>query len=369
MLSHLISLAIAGVLCALYLLFSIRRVVSNPKILPALLKAVLLTLCLGAFFLLPMFEQSFHNELEINYFINKPSKITECNLTSFLNLLLPVGTWDVKGAQPYPGCALLIVPILGLITLLKKRDYGDLAPFHRMTLFSIFVLFTSTDLFPWHLFKWFLMRIQFSWRFLTSASALLCITGAVYLEKLLNKCEHSLLCMTIVFSVAVISGFPVTVHAYRTRLAPNDSINYRNKQVSGAEYIPHGFDVEFTYDNRDTVLPDSSQAHVVSHKRKGLTFSFGFEKTDNAVCQYTVPLIYYYGYSAELYNSEGEIFSIPVNKDSMGLVQVTDLGVTQGSIRVMYEKTRIQRISEVISLLGLIWLFGILLSKKRAATE
>lgn len=372
LMSHLISLAIAGVLCALYLLFSLRRLIKEPRIIAALVQAALLTLCIGAFFLLPMLEQNARNELEINWFLNLPSAINRFNMTEFVNLFLPYDAWEHNGAaadvsydHPYPGWALLAVLLLAAICFLQKRRSDELRPAYRMALFAVPVLVMATDLFPWMLFKWFLMRIQFSWRILAAASALLSVSGGILLREVLQGVRDRRLRVTIGLLIAVLSGLPIPIHTFRTKLVGNEKLVLQNKQVSGAEYMPHGFNVPFAYKNGDTVLPDPEDARVVSHKRRGLSFSFGFEKDDDTETAYSVPLIYYYGYTAVLSDDAGDPVPVPVGKDERGLVRVSDAGLRRGSIRVSYEKTTVQRVSEWISLAGIAGAALIVLRRRR----
>ena len=82
-------------------------------------------------------------------------------------------------------------------------------------------------------------------------------------------------------------------------------------------------------------------------------FSFVKESSTESL-DYSIPLIYYYGYQAKLTDENGNTGPIPVTKDEIGLVRVNDNGLKSGTIRIAYEKTTIQKISELISLLTLV---------------
>ena len=69
---HMISLSIAGVFTAIWALLHVRKIFSEKKIFFALLKSVLLTVLLGAYFLLPMLEQNAANDLKIKSIMLDP---------------------------------------------------------------------------------------------------------------------------------------------------------------------------------------------------------------------------------------------------------------------------------------------------------
>ena len=80
---------------------------------------------------------------------------------------------------------------------------------------------------------------------------------------------------------------------------------------------------------------------------------------------YSIPLIYYYGYRAELTDENGSVRTIPVTKDDLGLVRVNDEGLQNGTIRVRYAKTTVQLIGETISLVTLAGLLVFHLKNKK----
>ena len=82
-----------------------------------------------------------------------------------------------------------------------------------------------------------------------------------------------------------------------------------------------------------------------------------------------MPLVYIYGYTADLTELNGNRHASPVAKDEMGLISVSDEGETSGTIRIAYEKTTVQKASELISCLTLAAVLIMLLRKKRAGNH
>lgn len=358
LMSHMISLAISGVLCAICLLFFIPRIIHNKGIFTALVKATVTTILLGAFFLLPMAEQALRNELEINVVMNKTIEIMGYNLTKFYSILLPFDPWEFDDAtmiHPYPGYALLFVPLLRIYLLIKKKKDDRMKTADCILLSGLLILIVSTDLFPWILFKSFLAKIQFSWRFLGPASVLLCIAGGLYSDMILAAIKQKSLLTAILISAAVLSGMPILFHTFNTKMYPIERLVLSNKIVSGAEYLPPDFDFFFIESNKNNIIYDESQVSLSGSRRQKLGFVFSFVKESSTESlDYSIPLIYYYGYQAKLTDENGNTGPIPVTKDEIGLVRVNDNGLKSGTIRIAYEKTTIQKISELISLLTLV---------------
>ena len=373
LMSHMISLAISGVLCAFFLLFYIPRLIRNKEMLMALIKAAVTTILLGAFFLLPMAEQALRNELEINVVMNKPIEIMGYNLTKFYSIFLPFDPWEFDDAtmiHPYPGYALLMVPFLRLYLFFRKTEDERLKTADRILIYGLFLLIVSTDLFPWVLFKSFLAKIQFSWRFLGPASVLLCLAGGIYSDMILSSVTRKKLIAAVLLAAAVLSGMPVLIHTFNTKMYPLERLVLSNKIVSGAEYLPPDFDFFFIESNKNNIICDETQVSLSGSRRHKLGFVFSFEKEEQGEpLDYSIPLIYYYGYTAKLTDKAGITAPIPVTKDGIGLVRVSDEGLRSGTIRVAYEKTMVQKISEMISLTTLIIILFKSLRRKNRQKE
>ena len=371
LMSHMISLAISGVLCAICLLVEIRRVFQDKRIIPALIKATVITLLLGAFFLLPMVEQAMKNELEINAVMSKPIDIIEYNLTKFYSIFLPFDPWEFEDAtmiHPYPGYALLMVPIVRLVMLFKKKTDPKIKIADRILIAGLLVLIVSTNLFPWPVFNWFLAKIQFSWRFLGPASVLLCISGGIYFDIIHSWVSGKKLAYSLMLSIAILSGLPILIYTYENKMYSLDRLTLSNKIISGAEYLPPDFNIDYIDYNKDKIQADETRTIITNARRQKLGFIFTFERIDGKdPVFYSLPLFYNFGYTASLAEPNGTERVIPVTKDEIGLVQVSDESLNTGTIRVGYQKTMVQKIGEGISLLTLFSIiFCILIRQKNS---
>ena len=361
LMSHLISLAVFGILCAVCLLFYLPRMFRNRSILTALVKAFVITVLLGAFFLLPMAEQAAKNELGINELMQEPFEVKSSNLMPFYCLFLPYNTWNMGNftARAYPGYALLAVPLLRLFLLFRKEKHPRVKTADLILLAGLILLTASTDFFPWRffLFKWFLSKIQFSWRLLGAASMLLCAAGGEYFDMIYSAAHRKKAVLGIMLAAAVLSGFPILAVTFSIKMHPIEKLNTGNKIISGAEYMPPHFDYMYLDQKRDRVMADETKTSVYDARRQNLGFVFSFERLwEGDALNYSLPLIYYYGYISDLTDADGKERKIPVSRDENGLVQVSDEGLPAGTIRIRYEKTAVQKAGEMISICTLLFL-------------
>lgn len=368
LMSHMISLAIAGILCAVTLLFFISRLIRNKQLIFAFAKAAVITILLGAFFLLPMAEQAMKTELEINVFAKRPFEIEIYNLMPFYSIFLPFSPWDQinNNAHAYPGLSLLLVPVLRLFLLKRKEEKLSMKTADRIMLCGLFLLIVGTDLFPWQFFKWLLARIQFTWRFFSPATVLLCIAGGIYSAVFFTFAANKKLAAGLVIFAAMLTGFPMLIHTFNTKLYPVENLRISDKIISGVEYIPSDFFYPFQISERNKVQPSGTDVTIFNSWRRNLGFIFSFEhETESEPMDYSVPLIYYYGYKATLTGENSTEKLIPVTRDNLGLVRVNDEGLQNGTIRVWYAKTRVQIIGETISLVTLTALLFFFLKNKK----
>ncbi len=369
---HIISLTMTALLTALFLLTQIRRIFADRRILPALVRSVLLVLGLGAFFWIPMLEQSLTNpQLRVNNLMAGEVVLNKVNYAfPAANLFSRFKTWDYAYQADciYPGWPLLAVPLLGLAVWKKRGRAVKAADF--MLGFSVLLLWMCTRAFPW---KWkiflpFVVRIQFAYRLLLPATVLLCLCGGIYFAALVKERRPwiplSALAVFCFFSTA----FPVLQESVENRSYDKRGFVMQDNRVSGAEYLPEGLENDFPYRNGDTVLisDESVPLKVTAHKRQRLGFRFSYElPEDSGEVSFSLPLIYYTGFRGTLTGEDGTVRPARVTWDERGLVSVSSMGISRGTVNVSCGKTLPQRIGEAASLLTAAFCLAAGLRKRR----
>ena len=368
---HMISLTIAGVFTGIWALLHFRRIFSDKRIFFALLKSVVLTLLLNAYFLLPMLEQNASNDLRIKSIMLDPLHSSFGQYTPWKSLFRYFYDWNydeiVEHIYPewwnygisvryvYPGWSLLLIPVFRLLFLRKEKS-PVLKLADKLNVYGFVTMIICTDIFPWKLFLKMLFRIQFSWRIMMLTTILLSISCGIYSALLVKKLlpgKKLILQLIPTFVLGLSVGLPILLETQHHRLLDMDEYRYLEPSsfIHGAEYLPDGFDRKLAEKIGDRVLCDDPGFVLVSGERKGLTFTFEYtlpEDSENA--EITVPLTYYTGYHAYLTDGNGNRMKIPVNRDDHGFVSVSNGVISSGTISVRFEKTAVQFVSDLISL-------------------
>lgn len=368
---HMISLTIAGIFTGIWALLHFRRIFSDKRIFFALLKSVVLTLLLNAYFLFPMLEQNAANDLKIKAIMLDPLHSSYGQYTPWKSLFRFFYDWNydeiVEHIYPewwnygisvryvYPGWSLLLIPIVRLLFLRKEKS-PVLKLADQLTVYGFVTMITCTDIFPWQLFLKMLFRIQFAWRIMMLTTVLLCISCGIYSAFLVKKLlpgKKLILQLIPIFVLSISVGLPILLETQHHRLIDMDEYRYveRSSFLHGTEYLPNGFDRKLAEKIGDRVLCDDPGFVIGSAERRGLTFTFDFslpEGSENA--EMTVPLTYYTGYHAYLTDVSGNRMKIPVSRDDHGFVSVTNGGISSGIISVRFEKTAAQFTGDLISL-------------------
>ncbi len=360
--SHLISVAIAAAITAVFLLCNIVRVVKDRRVILRLVLSVVIVCLAGAFFLLPMFEQYGKVDLYITNFVDNPSSnISKFNTMAFYNIFNLYDAWgcDGNGDHPYPGWPMLAAFLLRIFLLIRepKKRYPVA---DRILLTALIVLIACTKVFPWQFFNWFLFRIQFSWRFLTPASALLAISAGYYLAEVVPQGKE-FAAGAITLAVCLCFAIPLTHEARLNHSQPVGNLTLYDKQVTGAEYIPRALPFSLPFDNLDKVLSNEPELKVLSQKRNGLSYTFTYELPEKpGKTELEFPQLYYYGYQAEYIAEDGEKTHLETFAGPNGLTAVNITDHPSGTLRSYYRITKLQRIGDIcsgMSILGIaLWL-------------
>ncbi len=365
---HLISLVLAGCLTAVYFLLKIRTILRDRKIFSGILKAFLLAVFLGAGFWLPMLQQMRGNSLNMNILVSgKSGGLQANNVNPVKNLLIFFHDWSYDKhyfRSVYPGWILLAVPFLRIFLYFRKVRISKAADF--MLAAGILLMICSTDLFPWKYLIWFLNRIQFTWRLLSPATVLLSVCGGIYAAEI-GRPPFRWACLAVLTAACAACAFPICQDTILNRTYPEDRFIMQDNRVAGMEYMPIGLRAEFIDKNRDTVASLPEDVEILSHKRRGLTFSFSFAYSgDEPSLTFVVPLIRYYGYRGTFTPENGDPMPIDVGRSENGLVSVRVPAVNSGSILVSFHKTGFEIVGEILSLLTLFAGFFCIFRKRRA---
>ena len=357
---HIISLAIAAVLTALFLLTQIKKIWQDKQILTVLIKSVIAVAAVGAFFWLPMMEQTVTNPgLKVNNLMVGDETFNSLNYAFPIeNIFARFKAWDWmwQAGTVYPGLTMLLPPLFALLVWKKRAQSVRTADF--MLIFSIPVIWMCTRSFPWKwkIFMPFVIRIQFAYRMLLAATVLLCLAGGIYFM-VLSKNRKPYLWLTVLALFCFFStANPILEESASHRAVDKRIFVMQDNRVSGEEYLPTGLDSDYPGKNADTVnLTESDISLTIkAHKRQKLGFSFNYEvPEDSGIVHFSVPLIYYTGFRGTLTTEDGTVLHPVITWDDKGLVSLSNEGHSRGTVSVTYQKTPIQWTGECITVISL----------------
>ena len=358
---HLISLAMAAVLTAIFILTQIRRLLQDKEIFIALLKSVLVVAAISASFWLPMLEQNFTNPgLRVNNLLVDNEYLNPINYAfPAENIIVRFKAWDWiwQAGSVYPGWTMLLVPLLGIAVWKNRDDLIRAADF--MVIFSVPVVWMATRSFPWQwkIFLPFVARIQFAYRLLLPATVMLCLSGGIYVSALLKNRKTYLWLAVLALFCFFSTAYPILQESAENRAVEKRLFIMQDNRVSGEEYLPHGLNKDFPGKNADTVRLTGQDIPLTikAHKRQKLGFRFTYEVPENSgEVYFSVPLIYYTGFRGTLTSEDGTVINSEIGWDNQGLVSLSNQGISHGSVSVSYQKTLPQRIGEGITIISLI---------------
>lgn len=358
--SHILSLVIIAIACTAGGMICVRRILTKPRF-RACLKMLTCTLCLNLWFLIPLLWYM-RTEIDTSSLAHTAPYQSCIPAAKLLDIFA-----GARGGSPVPnstldsilpatfGLAMLCGVFLFLfIFIFSKRKRNIKAA----VLFGTGILFAwmTTALFPWQLLsriepvRLFLSYLQFPWRFMAPASCMLSMSGAYAFTAFFGEGRKRLAAGSVLF-LALVSS----VYFIRDYMGQGPIIR------SEEDVSPLIFQLEYAYPNSNRTILDGTFVitedgmKLLNTKHGSLTAEFEYADATPGESCVDVPLFYYPGYHAV--DSAGKEY--PVLKGWNNYIRVS-LQDTHGFVRVFFREPLIWRISEIVSLLSLTWLFSVL---------
>lgn len=182
-LSHNISFYLMCILFGIFFLINIKHINKNRII--SIAKGIVFAFLLSAFFLLPMLEAMFTNNLQVNNSFNSSLVMEGMKIKDLFNFNTDFSLYQNSSIGPF----LLFLPLTSLFIKNKKRDNKFI---FDCLIIGYVTLFIMTEYFPWQLFK-FMNFMQFTNRLLVIIIPLLAISGAYYTSIFIAYFKNSFL--------------------------------------------------------------------------------------------------------------------------------------------------------------------------------
>lgn len=384
--SHILSCEMAGIFSVLACLICAKKVFQKQRFLQ-LLKATAGTLLLTLYFWVPFFDMLRRDTYKV--FTQEPYSASVNALHPLKLLMLFVeknGTAVVSpneatGGDFALGIVLLTGSIAFLIIYLGKKGRGlKKEPTLQLSLIccvlGIFALYMTTIYFPWASIetlggplKSVLCMVQFPWRYLSIASALLTFTACGFACQMVTLLAPRKL---LYMFAAAVTGITLIQTAYFYHSIPEQSDKQHFYDDAGlmiyrgtgmGEYEPDSFrDVDVDkniWETQEMMNPDyvterdSGTGLVIeSFKKEGtdVTVVVANYATEERILYF--PLIYYYGYRIENIFGDGAGLSPKLIESEKGTLAAIIPGNYYNGIHITYKEPLLYRTAEAISLLA-----------------
>lgn len=342
--AHVISVLLIMLLSVLVGLLNIHRLWHEDR-WKRLVKAIVFTLTLNIWFLIPFFtfmKQGTNNSIIFGGFLKKGTTLSE---------LIANAHWAYDGGLGIIGCtgaACIICGVACVIWLLSKKRMTESDKFMSGILgCSILFIWMGTAYFPWTLLAQITIvnevieMLQFPFRFLIIGTPLLIVSVSYFIGRIIkSKYKYAITMCILILNLAGILGFMQDfVHGEEKY----DKLYGGITEMAIPENYPLGADGSSCRNN--IVYPYSYEMNIQQFERNGniVRIIYSTSKDDDYI---DIPIYYFVGYSAEVIAGE-----LPVG---------TKLRVEQGAeYRVRVYTPKSEYGTEIkISYTGL-WLFYI----------
>ncbi len=251
------------------------------------------------------------------------------------------------------------IPILLLIGLFAKKVNDRMANFYFVL--GILLLLAMTKIVPWEKLEGTVLnQLQFTFRLYPFALCAL-IFGMVLTGK--ETIQEKGRIWLLVYAVVMTTVFGIWQN--KTALAEtygyfnevNEDIIAQNSETVGrGEWLPVVYNDEELRE-RNIVRAEDNSEQELPYERYENKVGGSFEAEEAAFENYTVPQIYYKGYSAVLETSDGEKYNLSCREAFNGLTTIDMPSETigkSGVISVSYSGTTLQKITLALSVLTVV---------------
>ncbi|WP_195267876.1 YfhO family protein [Eubacterium sp. 1001713B170207_170306_E7] len=341
-LSHVLTAVMMGVFSAVFLLFSLPALVRERQRLAAFGKAVLWSVILTMFFLLPMLEQMLLNPVWGD--TGLLGSISDWAVP-FKDLILAVPQSVGEKYVPPAGIGLALTLLVTAGLFVNRSD----KLVRLLSVSGLLLLFCASAYFPWHLLEGVLSILQFPWRLYLFISVFWCFASGRIVEGIAEKRENQAVIAAVTAGIMLIGYFVNVAYTYKNYAEM--LVNTYPAFAAGCEYLPE--DVTLSHLQEVQTNPRN-----IAKRTNYNLYSMNLERN----ASYELPLIYYSGYEAVL---NGVRVTVSRNSNGMAEVAVNETG----TLMVQYKGTLLRRVSETVSLLGVIVGTALLVKNRRKEND
>lgn len=362
--SHLLTILFAGIISVFIGMIFIRRILNKDKMV-SLLQVIVLTVCLNAVFMVPLFDLM---RLPMNEF-TEPMKAEGIDITQlFTNSVLQdsedlssndtiekLGMIRIDGEKPYAiGYALLVTTGVFILYLRKRKEYRRLGIVALCL--GIVSAAMSLYVFPWEKIEKtgaarFLLNVQFPWRFIMFATIAFLITGCIGISYLMQKMSG----VAVVLIVGLVALFGFTnITDYLIEKVPIEAdapVDQMDLGVIG-EYLIKGTEADRFISQGEHLSFAADKLEISEYEKLGTDISFFAVNKSGDIQTVDLPLTMYPGYQAK--DRDGNKLDVTYGNNQV--VRIILPGSFDNTVCVWYGGKWYWKAATLISLLTVVFL-------------
>lgn len=240
----------------------------------------------------------------------------------------------------------------------KEKGRGASAfPMAATSVLAVLFLLASSSIFPWNIVVnipvvgSLFVSLQFPWRFLTLAGILAAVLACEVLSKVDSTEQKGQMVWIFVVLFMMLPGLFYAATGYTSRLLT--SFSPEAGALASRWNSQHEYLIEDT--NVRDLVPEytaDGDVQIVNYSKDGTTVDFTYESVSGGKVE--LPVFNYPYYKAETESGE----DLEISDGSNHRISVTVPGGSKGTVHVAFHTPVIWIVSLIVSILGVIVLFG-----------